>query len=321
MKNIKVSIIVPVYNSEKYLEKCLYSIINQSIEEIEIICINDGSKDSSLKILQKYQSFCNKIIIEDQTNMGQGYSRNQGIKIAQGEFIMFVDSDDFLINADVIKILYNEIKKQNAQVLLFSYDKYYEKENIVATKSINNKINTKIIESTKEKKSLFNQKAIGIPWNKIYQRSLLIENDIKFATSKIYEDVIFFFHAIILAKKIAMINYCAYGYRKHSLSTMAIRSKKNMDIIHVYSEIKNLLISLNTNEYDDVFIKRGILAIIHNFKKIPLRYKKRYFISSKELIKDIDVKLHRNFLGKYFKRIIFYQNRSFILVLIRFGFI
>ena len=96
MDSKKISVIIPVYNSEKYLNECINSIINQSLKEIEIICINDGSYDNSLNILNYYKKIDNRIIIINQKNKGVNSARNSGLKIAKGEFILFFDSDDQL---------------------------------------------------------------------------------------------------------------------------------------------------------------------------------------------------------------------------------
>ena len=95
---VKVSVIVPVYNGEEYLEECLDSIINQTLEDIEIICVNDGSTDNSLKILKKYAKNDDRFIILDEDNQGAGISRKKGIDVSKGEFIYLMDSDDYINN-------------------------------------------------------------------------------------------------------------------------------------------------------------------------------------------------------------------------------
>lgn len=111
-----VSIIIPVYNTEKYLNRCLDSIINQTLQDIEIICINDGSTDKSLQILNKYKEKDNRIQILSIKNHGAAYARNLGIKKATGEFIGFCDSDDY-VDLGYYETLYNHAKKQNADVV------------------------------------------------------------------------------------------------------------------------------------------------------------------------------------------------------------
>ena len=107
----KISVIVPVYNVEKYLSECLDSIINQTLKDIEVICVNDGSTDSSLSILQDYASKDDRIKIIDKKNEGLGYTRKVGLDNAIGDYILFCDSDDKYISDDVFEKLYNEIKK------------------------------------------------------------------------------------------------------------------------------------------------------------------------------------------------------------------
>ena len=112
----KVSIIVPVYNVEKYLRKCLDSLINQTLKDIEIICINDGSTDKSLEILEEYKNRDSRIILLNQENSGQSIARNNGIKKATGEYIGFVDPDDWVEN-NMIKCLIDEIKSEKVDLV------------------------------------------------------------------------------------------------------------------------------------------------------------------------------------------------------------
>ena len=112
----KISIVIPIFNSEKYLFACLNSIINQTLKSIEIICINDGSTDNSSNILKYFYNLDNRIIIINQTNHGSGYSRNQGINISKGKYISFLDSDDMYYNNFALKMWYNKAKKFNAMI-------------------------------------------------------------------------------------------------------------------------------------------------------------------------------------------------------------
>ena len=117
MKNQKplVSVIVPVYNVEKYLEECLDSIINQTLEDIEIICVNDGSTDNSLKILKKYAKKDNRIKIINQKNCGLGCARNSGLNQSQGDYIFFLDSDDYL-NPNILEKLYPKALESHSEI-------------------------------------------------------------------------------------------------------------------------------------------------------------------------------------------------------------
>ena len=112
---IKISVIIPVYNVEQYLRECLESVINQTLSELEIICINDGSTDSSLDILREYEQKDNRIIVINKDNEGQAAARNIGISMAKGEYIGFLDSDDY-IDSNFYEKLYNAAKKYKADI-------------------------------------------------------------------------------------------------------------------------------------------------------------------------------------------------------------
>ena len=115
LNNMKISIIVPVYNVEKYLERCLDSLINQTLKDIEIICINDGSTDNSSEILKEYAKKDSRIIIINQNNQGISVARNNGMNKAKGKYIGFVDSDDW-VDLDFFEKLYKAAEKHNAQI-------------------------------------------------------------------------------------------------------------------------------------------------------------------------------------------------------------
>ena len=116
----KVSIIVPIYNVEEYLVKCLDSLVNQTLKEIEIICINDGSTDNSLEILKAYAQKDDRITVINKKNSGVSDARNTGLEMANGEYVMFVDSDDYL-EIQTCQSIYEKIKKDNSNLLIFNY--------------------------------------------------------------------------------------------------------------------------------------------------------------------------------------------------------
>ena len=122
MSNPKISVVIPVYNSENYLKRCLESIVNQTLKDIEIILVDDGSKDGSGRICDEYQAKDKRIKVIHQKNAGSGFARNNGIKKATGEFISFIDSDDY-IDLDTYKKLYDCIRENNAETCIFGYNK------------------------------------------------------------------------------------------------------------------------------------------------------------------------------------------------------
>lgn len=127
---MKVSIIVPVYNTEAYLERCLKSLVNQTLKDIEIICIDDGSKDNSVAILKKYSQLDKRIKIIEQENLGVSVARNNGLKLATGEYIGFVDSNDW-IDLDFYEKLYNAAKKYDADISACGIKRLHINGNII----------------------------------------------------------------------------------------------------------------------------------------------------------------------------------------------
>lgn len=130
MNNPGISIVVPVFNAEKYLRHCLDSLINQTMQDIEIICVNDGSKDNSLMILQEYAKCDKRIILLDQSNGGVSVARNNALKKVSGEYYMFLDSDDW-IEANTCEVAYNSAIRENADCLMFSYVKEFGTHSII----------------------------------------------------------------------------------------------------------------------------------------------------------------------------------------------
>lgn len=179
-----ISVIVPVYNVEKYVGKCLDSIINQSYKNLEIIVINDGSKDNSLKIIKEYEKKDNRIIVIDRDNGGLSEARNSGINIANGNYYMFIDSDDF-VDEKMIEILYNNLKEYDKKISICN--RYYYYENGVKKLRFQN---DNLIKNLGKKDSLidlincydFDMSA----WAKLYKSELF--KQIRFPVGKLSED-------------------------------------------------------------------------------------------------------------------------------------
>lgn len=228
----KISVIIPVYNSENYLEKCLDSVVNQTLKDIEIIIINDSSKDNSLKIIKKYQKkYENIILINNKINLGIGKSRNKGLEIATGEYITFLDSDDY-IALDGYEIAYKYIKKNK---LDFITNDYYKVEN--------NQINifeTKYFDiSTLNKNPEIIVKMNYGPANKIIKNSIIKENDIKFEENLKYEDVPFVSKALLYSNKIGHLNKPYYYYNIHFGSETTTMDKRVYDILEIIKIVNN----------------------------------------------------------------------------------
>lgn len=247
---VKISVIVPVYNVENSLGKCLDSLLGQTLDDIEIICINDGSTDNSLEILRRYERDYEGIKIFDKENEGQGVGRNIGIKNATGEFIAFVDPDDW-VEVDMYEKMYNQAKKLNSQVVLCKYRNVQEsngkvtvphlfKKAISYTKSIN--INVPVCENIK--KPILYSSFLVTPchvWNGIYDASIVKENAIRFANFRCYEDIMFIVRTIVLAQNISYIDSVFYNYQVRKSSPRKENEERYIDLITIIKAVKDYL--------------------------------------------------------------------------------
>ena len=193
---------------EKYLVECLESIVNQSFKDFEVICVNDGSTDNSLEILQKYAENDERFKVLNQENQGQGVARNNALNIANGEYILFVDPDDF-IELNMLEVFNERLDIQNVDVAFFYFFIFGEntKTKIVRfmdemKKIFNLNINDNLVFNWQELvKDNFRYTAMMV-WNKVYSNKFLKENHIQFAPNKHAEDHIFSISATLLANKI-----------------------------------------------------------------------------------------------------------------------
>ncbi len=218
----QVSIIIPVYNVEQYLSQCLDSILNQTFNDFECICINDGSTDNSLSILCEYAAKDNRIKIIDQKNKGLAYTRNVGIKNSIGQYLLFVDSDDWLTK-DCLYKSFNKIKETSSDVVQFNYKFYYSKENKYVSK--------RVFESEKIKEedtiSAILQKSYEGPiWRRIYKRDILLKNNLFFYEGRVSEDGVFSAVLFLYTKKIVYIEDELYIYRKQTASAITSNLSK-----------------------------------------------------------------------------------------------
>lgn len=207
MNNRKVSIIVPVYNVEEYLPECLESLVNQTLADIEIICVDDGSTDNSLDVLNQYSQKDIRIKVISQKNAGVSIARNTGIENASGEYIMFVDSDDSLI-PEACEIAYNAMQKDYSDVGIFGHSELINGTLLEARET---KILKKFID-TPEDIDLYNFNFLC--WDKIYKTSFLKNSNLKFIENlKTAEDTIFASSVFFYNPKCTFIDNCLYIYR------------------------------------------------------------------------------------------------------------
>ena len=201
-----ISLIIPVYKVEKYLEKCIQSVINQTYENLQIILVDDGSPDNCGKICDEYAKKDHRIEVIHKSNGGLSDARNKGLEIAKGEYIGFVDSDDY-IEADMYEVLYNLLKQYNADVSICNF--YTVSQGKISIKNADNGINEynriKIL-----KEILLDKNIQSYAWNKLYKKELF--DEIKYPVGKKYEDIGTTFYLLEKCNKVVVIGKPEYYY-------------------------------------------------------------------------------------------------------------
>lgn len=235
MENIKISIIIPVYNTEKYLRKCLESVVNQTLKDIEIICVNDGSTDNSLKILEEFARLDKRIILKSQKNKGQAFARNLGLDIAKGEYIGFVDSDDW-IDLDYFEKMYAAAKKHNADLTCCSIKRIYPFKQSWRIKVIKEEV----FDSVEEKYNFAQVPKQCYPVNKIFKRSELLKHNLRFPEGRYFEDIAFTMRALFYLEKMVTVPNITYWYWANMNSTVKNKNdKKQTDLIAAWADFRS----------------------------------------------------------------------------------
>lgn len=234
----KISIVVPIYNVEKYLRKCIDSILNQTYHNLEIILVNDGSTDSSGDICNEYKNKDERIVVIHQENKGMSSARNAGIEIATGQYIGFVDSDDY-IEKDMYERLFQNIIDYNADIAICGF--VFEENNKIVSKNFTNNVEV-FDKATALEELLKDRKIHSYVWNKLFKRELW--NDAKFKLGVAFEDIDIMYKLFKKANKIIYINSLEYYYVQRSTSIMHVHNSKFIfDRINViverYNELKS----------------------------------------------------------------------------------
>ena len=239
----KVSIIIPVYNSEKYISKCLDSVLSQTYENIEVLVINDGSKDDSINILKEYEKKDKRIILIDKQNEGVSTTRNLGIKKATGDFIMFIDNDDY-IDRDYIFNYMNNYKDED--IIIGSYKRTNTEDKILFKYNLDTKSN-------------WSKYVVLAPWAKLYKRDFLIKNKIEFFSYGIGEDVYFNLLCYSKTNNIKIINNNEYNWFYNDKSVSNTNQKGLKNSVDITVLLNKLLEFINLNDkYNQYFLERYI---------------------------------------------------------------
>jgi glycosyltransferase involved in cell wall biosynthesis len=271
-----VSIIIPIYNVEKYLRQCLNSIVNQTYKNIEIILINDETRDNSQQIIDEFAKNDSRIKSVIQKNQGLSGARNTGISLATGDYLMFVDSDDWL-SLNTLEICVSALNNNKSDVVLFSYVKEYHNhsqkkfilsENQYFDKEKSKKLHQRIIGlNDKDLQNPSNADSLVTAWGKLYKSEIIKTNNIQFTDCKLIgsEDILFNVKCFYYTQSVEYIHKCLYHYRKNNVISMTTeyRPKLLKQFPIMFDHIEKFLIEKNLkDDYIKAFNNRIAFSII-----------------------------------------------------------
>ena len=308
--NPKVSVIIPAYNAEKYLRECLDSVVNQTLKDIEIICIDDGSTDRSGAILKEYEKADSRITVISQENQGLSAARNCGMRYAHGKYIYFLDSDDY-IEIEALEILVRLAEENDADSVHFATKPFYESEELHRTHNLDQYFDMKgfsglyygaeYIRTARENYS-YMETACNVLW----RRALLLDNGIQFIEGIVHEDIPFTFLADLASKRIVVLPTVLHHYRIRSDSTVTT-SKTHRNVIESFRAAMTLLERglVGSDDAEAALELRYAYSILIN--DIIRRYdllppeERAKIIFQKELENELFLQLIANH-GEYFKQ-------------------
>jgi len=323
-ENVLVSIIVPIYKVENYLEKCLESIITQTYKNLQIILIDDGSPDGCGKICDEYAIKDPRIIVIHQKNKGLSAARNVGFEKVQGKYIGFVDSDDYIAE-DMYESLVNAIEKYDTDISMCSY---YKVENNIVAKAEYPEIKDRVYSKNEAlKELLLDHKIQNYVWNKLYKRDLFA--NIKFPDGKEFEDIATIFYVFERINSIVKISQTKYFYvmrpesivndltRKTINNYLEFNIKRYLYIDKKYPNLKlyndyNLVVSTVQAFYDAINLKDAEFLRSSNFKKLYTKFKSLIKKEGSSLLSlmDDESKMKTCTLAyniDYFKKLVIYD--------------
>lgn len=299
----KVSVIIPVYNVEQYLEQCLQSIINQTLSDIEIICVDDGSTDNSLNILKEYAQKDSRIKVLQQQNQYAGVARNNGLDTATGDYVYFLDSDDYIMK-DCLEKMYEQITKTGSDICTIKYFEYDEKTK--KFRKMKKAFDIRLLKGKKVFSCLDIGKNIFRAINfsaslKLYKKEFLDKTNLKFQPVKTTNDVFFCCAALLVAEKITYCNKYLMVYRRNIPTSLTKQRGKSFDSVRAaYSALKNFIIERDfPEEIFEAFYLRAYKAFraecIYSAGELSMDMVRDFFPEKYLKLCDND-----NYLIKYF---------------------
>ncbi len=295
-QNILFSIIVPVYNSQDYIGECLESILSQDYSNYQVIVVDDGSTDSSCEVIKKYQRYDNRIMLLEEKHSNAGNARNVGVEHAEGEWLIFVDSDD-CVNKSLLSTIFNQIEDTECDIIAFKAeyynDKTKQKSNIDWVYKDELIPQENPFSPEKYANNIFQMFSTNI-WNKAFRKNTIVDNHIMFSSLADANDEFFGSMALVCAKHIAYIDKALYYYRINTGISTQDNAGRNASILFISAlkEISGGLKARNLFQYyENSFFEKAIVEVINSIikQKEWQNIKKVYDTGKKALFHDLDI--------------------------------
>lgn len=282
-----VSVLVPCYNVEKYIRQCMDSIVNQTLRDMEIICINDGSTDSTLAILQEYAAYDSRVVIIDKSNSGYGDSMNKGLERATGEYIGIIESDDW-VELDMFECLYSMALEHDCDMVKSGYYLYWSApqerhELIAAPQEYTDRL---LLDEDYADCTIF---APSI-WSAVYRREMLERWDIHFLTTPgaSYQDTSFYIKTWICSRSIYISSKAWLWYRQDNMNSSVKSKNKIFAIVHEYRSVEDFIKKWALNQrWHSIKNKMKFSGYVWNFNRLNYAGRKRFLPIMQKDFRDI----------------------------------
>lgn len=290
----KVSVVVIVYNTEEFLEECMDSLVNQTLDDIEIICVNDESKDGSLNILRKYAKKYDNIKIINQKNQGGANAGNNGLKVAKGEYVTMIDSDDIVV-LDAYEKLYNKAKETDSDIV--SGKAYKNVRGVMkALRTHNDMWDFERTMDIKKDYNLYNDTSY---WNKLFKKTFVDEIDLHMIPGRIYADIPLCTYAFVNSKKVTFIPEVVYYWNKREWNTSITKNRHDIDNMLDKLGLYYILKSY----FDDMELFENVIKVLMDRFYLPIpgiledeEFKDIYIGKMKEILMDINNPLENRYM-------------------------
>lgn len=323
---VKVSVVIPVYNVEEFLDDCLNSIVNQTLSDIEIICINDGSTDNSLEILKGYAEKDNRIQIISQENQGHAVATNKGISLAKGEYLYLMDSDDY-IKLNALEDTYQLCKSKDLDFIIFKAinyyeleDKYYESE-VYSMQNLLKSVGDDVFTFKDIPDNVLFEMSVT-PWSKLYNREFIIGCGAKFPEGLIFDDNVFFWQVLFNAKRIYFYDEFLFTRRWYSSSSTTSGDQRYLDSLKIVNLIGEEFRKYGQFEHHKVKLYNEKVHMGHfRYRHIRKEFKELFFnawrddlietFADEELFKDFFNNLKTEYKNMVYKILLSPNAESF----------